>query len=34
MALANNEIYLVLGLIGNNKPVDMKQENNIMQTTG
>ena len=34
MALANNEIYLVLGLIGNNKPVDIKLENNMTQTTG
>ena len=34
MALANNEIYLVLGLIGNNKPVDIKLENDMTQTTG
>ena len=34
MALSTNEIYLVEGLIGNNKPVDIKQENNMTQTTG
>ena len=34
MALATNEIYLVGGLIGNNKPVDIKQENDMTQTTG
>ena len=34
MALATNEIYLVGGLIGNNKPVDIKQENNMTQKTG
>ena len=34
MILATNEIYLVGGLIGNNKPVDIKQENNMTQTTG
>ena len=34
MALANNEIYLVLGLIGNNEPVDIKQENDMTQTAG
>ena len=34
MALATNEIYLVGGLIGNNEPVDIKQENDMMQTTG
>jgi len=34
MALANNEIYLVLGLIGNNKPVDIKLENDMTQKTG
>jgi len=33
MILATNEIYLVGGLIGNNKPVDIKQENNMTQTT-
>ena len=33
MALVTNEIYLVGGLIGNNKPVDIKQENNMTQTT-
>ena len=33
MALATNEIYLVGGLIGNNKPVGIKQENNMTQTT-
>lgn len=34
MALATNEIYLVGGLIGNNKPVDIKQENDMTQKTG
>ena len=34
MILVNNEIYLVGGQIGNNKPVDIKQENNMTQTTG
>ena len=34
MVLATNEIYLAWGLIGNNKPVDIKQENDMMQTTG
>ena len=34
MALVTNEIYLVEELIGNNKPVDIKQENNMTQTTG
>ena len=34
IALTTNEIYLVGGLIGNNKPVDIKQENNMTQTTG
>lgn len=34
MILATNEIYLVRGLIGNNEPADIKQENNMTQTTG
>ena len=34
MALVTNEIYLVEGLIGNNEPVDIKQENDMTQTTG
>ena len=34
MILATNVIYLVGGLIGNNKPVDIKQENDMTQTTG
>ena len=34
MALATNEICLVEGLIGNNEPVDIKQENDMTQTTG
>ena len=34
MALVTNEIYLVGGLIGNNKPVDIKLENDMTQTTG
>ena len=34
MILATNEIYLVGGRIGNNEPVDIKQENNMTQTTG
>ena len=34
MILVTNVIYLVGGLIGNNKPVDIKQENNMTQTTG
>ena len=34
MALVTNENYLVWGLIGNNEPVDIKQENNMTQTTG
>ena len=34
MALVTNEIYLVEELIGNNKPVDIKQENDMTQTTG
>ena len=34
MILANNVIYLAWGLIGNNKPVDIKQENDMTQTTG
>ena len=34
MALATNVIYLAWGLIGNNKPVDIKQENDMTQTTG
>ena len=33
MILATNEIYLVGGLIGNNKPVNIKQENDMTQTT-
>ena len=33
MILVNNEIYLIGELIGNNKPVDIKQENNMTQTT-
>ena len=34
MALTTNGMYIVWGLIGNNKPVDMKQENDMTQTTG
>ena len=34
MALTTNGMYIVWGLIGNNKPVDIKQENNMTQTTG
>ena len=34
MILVTNEIYLVEGLIGNNKPVDIKQENDMTQKTG
>jgi len=34
MILATNVIYLVGGRIGNNEPVDIKQENNMTQTTG
>ena len=34
MILVNNGIYLVGGLIGNNEPVDIKQEYNMTQTTG
>ena len=34
MALTTNEIYLAWGLIGNNEPVDIKQENDMTQTTG
>jgi len=34
MILVNNEIYLIGELIGNNKPVDIKQENDMTQTTG
>ena len=34
MALITNGMYIVGGLIGNNKPVDIKQENNMTQTTG
>ena len=34
MALVTNVIYLVWWLIGNNEPVDIKQENNMTQTTG
>ena len=34
MALVSNVIYLVGGLIGNNKPVDIKQEYNMTQKTG
>ena len=34
MILATNEIYIVGGRIGNNEPVDIKQENNMTQTTG
>ena len=34
MILATNEIYLAWGLIGNNKPVDIKQENDMTQMTG
>ena len=34
MILATNEIYLAEGLIGNNKPVYIKQENDMTQTTG
>jgi len=34
MALPTNEIYLVGGLIGNNKPVDIKLENDMTQKTG
>ena len=34
MILATNVIYLVEELIGNNKPVDIKQEYNMTQTTG
>ncbi len=34
MILVTNEIYLVEGLIGNNKPVDIKLENDMTQTTG
>ena len=33
MALTTNGMYIVGGLIGNNKPVDIKQENNMTQTT-
>ena len=34
MALTTNGMYIVWGLIGNNKPVDIKQENDMTQTTG
>ena len=34
MILVNNEIYLIGELIGNNEPVDIKQENDMTQTTG
>ena len=34
MVLATNGMYIVWGLIGNNEPVDIKQENNMTQTTG
>ena len=34
MALTTNGMYVVWGLIGNNKPVDIKQENDMTQTTG
>ena len=34
MVLVTNVIYLVEGLIGNNKPVDIKLENDMTQTTG
>ena len=34
MALTTNGMYIVEGLIGNNKPVDIKQENDMTQTTG
>ena len=34
MILATNEIYFVGGLIGNNKPVDIKLENDMTQKTG
>ena len=34
MILVTNEIYLAWGLIGNNEPVDIKLENNMMQKTG
>ena len=34
MALTTNGMYIVWGRIGNNEPVDIKQENNMTQTTG
>ena len=34
MALTTNGMYIVEGLIGNNEPVDIKQENDMTQTTG
>ena len=34
MALTTNGMYIVWGRIGNNKPVDIKLENDMTQTTG
>lgn len=34
MALTTNGMYIVEGLIGNNEAMDIKQENNMTQTTG
>ena len=33
MALTTNGMYIIWGLIRNNEPVDIKQENNMTQTT-